>query len=349
MRAFSVTLSLALLTAAALVAPAADAAEWQRGARTHRADVPTADSSRAVTAPATVSDPVGDTVGEGVPIDLTSMSAFFGNGILEIQLAFAEPVSPPDLEEPNALVGFIDLDLDQNGLTGFEANTDAELPDQPATGLGVEAFIDLFTYSSTDGRVDLVEDGTLDLLARVPVVMTATTLTVRVPLAVLGDDGRVDLAAVVGNTVEPTDKAPNSGALASTLRPTGMTACMAVPTTDLSPCVEDDEVMCLTNDRFEVTTRFLTPQGDMGDGTQVELTADSGYFWFFTDNNIEVVTKVLDACVVNDFFWLFAAGLTNVEVELRVRDTDTGLTQVCLNPLRTPFAPLQVVDAFPCS
>lgn len=348
MKVLDATLSLALLTAAALAAPSAGAAEWQRVERPRRADVSTPDSSRAVTAPATVSDPVGDTVGEGVQIDLTSMSAFFGNGILEIQLVFAGPVSPPDLEEPNALVGFIDLDLDQDGGTGFEANTDAELPDQPATDLGVEAFVDLFTYSGIDGAVDLVADGTLELLARVPAVLTDTTLTARIPLSVLGDDGRVDLAAVVGNDIEPTDKAPNAGALASSSRPT-TTTCLAVPTSDLSPCVEDDHVLCLTDERFEVTTRFLTPPGDMGDGTQVGLTADSGYFWFFTDNNIEVVTKVLDACVVNDFFWLFAAGLTNVEVELRVRDTATGLTQVCLNPLRTPFQPLQVIDAFPCS
>lgn len=34
-----------------------------------------------------------------------------------------------------------------------------------------------------------------------------------------------------------------------------------------------------------------------------------GYFWFFEEDNVEVVLKVLDACSFTDRFWVFAAGL----------------------------------------
>jgi hypothetical protein len=55
--------------------------------------------------------------------------------------------------------------------------------------------------------------------------------------------------------------------------------------------------------------------------------------------NIELVTKVLDACTTFDRFWVFAGGLTNVEVELRVTDGDTGAVRTYRSPLDQPFRP----------
>jgi hypothetical protein len=78
----------------------------------------------------------------------------------------------------------------------------------------------------------------------------------------------------------------------------------------------------------------------------VELTADSGYFYFFNSANIEIVIKVLNACALNQRYWVFAAGLTNVEVNLRVVDTQTGTVKTYLNPIQTAFAPVQDTDAF---
>ncbi len=78
------------------------------------------------------------------------------------------------------------------------------------------------------------------------------------------------------------------------------------------------------------------------------LTSDSGYFWFFNSANIELVVKVLDACTVNDHYWVFAGGLTNVEVVLTVTDTNTGAQQVYTNPLGTAYVPLQDTGAFEC-
>jgi hypothetical protein len=112
-------------------------------------------------------------------------------------------------------------------------------------------------------------------------------------------------------------------------------------------CVPSDEVLCLTDDRYQISVLFATPQGDAGRGQGVELTDDSGYFWFFNEDNIEVVIKVLNACVgPAPRFWVFAAGLTNVEVEITVTDTATGLVKAYTNPLGTPFQPIQDTNAF---
>ena len=61
-----------------------------------------------------------------------------------------------------------------------------------------------------------------------------------------------------------------------------------------------------------------------GTGTAIALTADTGYFWFFSASNVELVVKVLDACTFDDRFWVYAAGLTDVEVTLTVTDVRNG-------------------------
>ena len=77
----------------------------------------------------------------------------------------------------------------------------------------------------------------------------------------------------------------------------------------------------------------------------VALTAETGFFWFFDAGNVETVIKVLDACTINDRFWVFAAGLTDVGVELAVTDTATGETRVYGNELGAPFQPIQDTSA----
>ena len=57
-------------------------------------------------------------------------------------------------------------------------------------------------------------------------------------------------------------------------------------------------------------------------------------FYTFEDGNVELFIKMVDACTHPSFvsFWLFAAGATNAEAEIVVRDTQTGLTRTILNP-----------------
>jgi virginiamycin B lyase len=112
-------------------------------------------------------------------------------------------------------------------------------------------------------------------------------------------------------------------------------------------CESDQTTLCLNAGRFRVTADWRTPDGTIGHGRAVPLTSDSGYFWFFDSANIEVVTKVLNACV-DPFhtYWVFSAGLTNVEVTLRIADTRTGTLRTYVNPLNRAYQAVQDTSAF---
>jgi bacillolysin len=113
-----------------------------------------------------------------------------------------------------------------------------------------------------------------------------------------------------------------------------------------SACVQDGQTLCLSNNRFRVRTTWRTSDGSTGTGNALRLTADTGYFWFFSQSNVEVVIKVLDACGLNARKWVFAGGLTNVEVTTTVTDTQTGQVRQYHNNLGQPFQPLQDTGAF---
>lgn len=111
-------------------------------------------------------------------------------------------------------------------------------------------------------------------------------------------------------------------------------------------CVANATTLCLNNGRFRVTATFATPQGQSGNGMAVPETTDTGMFWFFSANNIEVIIKVVNGCVLNSRYWVFAGGLTNVQVVLTVVDTSNGTTRTYTNPQGTAFAPIQDTAAF---
>ncbi len=115
----------------------------------------------------------------------------------------------------------------------------------------------------------------------------------------------------------------------------------------LSNCSPADDVLCLNDGRFQVSANWRTADAS-GRAHVVQLSNDTGYLWFFNSDNVEVVVKVLDACEPFGRFWVFAGGLTNVEVDLVVTDTqdDARRTNTYRNPLNEPFAPLQDTDAF---
>lgn len=110
-------------------------------------------------------------------------------------------------------------------------------------------------------------------------------------------------------------------------------------------CVATSTAMCLNNDRFKVEATYQTGSGQSGQAQVVRLTSDTGYLWFFSSTNVEVVVKVLNACGINGY-WVFAGGLTDVRVTLTVTDTKSGAIKTYTNPLGTPFAPIQDTSAF---
>ena len=111
-------------------------------------------------------------------------------------------------------------------------------------------------------------------------------------------------------------------------------------------CPADANTLCLNGGRFLVRADWSASDGTAGHGNAVPLTSDTGYFWFFTSSNVEMVVKALNGCSLNSNYWVFAGGLTNVEVVLTVVDTLNGMTRVYENPLGTPFQPIQDTAAF---
>ncbi len=112
-------------------------------------------------------------------------------------------------------------------------------------------------------------------------------------------------------------------------------------------CTPTATSLCLSSDRFRVETSWRRTDGATGQGQAVRVTPDTGYFWFFNNSNVETFVKVLNACVGGiNRYWVFAGGLTNVEVRTRVTDTATGQVKEYLNPMGTAFQPLQDTNAF---
>jgi hypothetical protein len=113
-------------------------------------------------------------------------------------------------------------------------------------------------------------------------------------------------------------------------------------------CIPNANTICFMSGRFKVTATFDAGHGNAGQANGMPV-GDSGLFWFFSQSNIEVALKLLDGCALGGHFWFFAGGLTNVEVNITVTDTQTGATRNYHNPLGTAFAPIQDTSAFNCS
>ena len=98
-------------------------------------------------------------------------------------------------------------------------------------------------------------------------------------------------------------------------------------------CTPDSTTLCLNGARFEARVAWAVPsQGSAGQAAAIPLTGDTGAFWFFTANNIELVVKVVDGRAFNGKFWVFAGALTDVRYTLTVRDLQTGTVRVYEHP-----------------
>jgi subtilisin-like proprotein convertase family protein len=105
----------------------------------------------------------------------------------------------------------------------------------------------------------------------------------------------------------------------------------------LAPCVPGVNTLCLNGNRFQVTVAWQVPtQGTSGVGNAVPLTTDTGYYWFFTANNIELIVKVVDGRTFNGKYWVFYGALTDVQYTVTVIDTVTGNVKTYFSPQGTP-------------
>jgi Matrixin/Fibronectin type III domain len=100
------------------------------------------------------------------------------------------------------------------------------------------------------------------------------------------------------------------------------------------PCVPDVKTLCLLDGavRVQVNWRNQHGAGGSGVGRAVPGTRESGSFWFFSSDNLELVVKAVDGSAVNGHYWLFYGALSDVEYWVRVTRAPTGEAVVYHNP-----------------
>jgi hypothetical protein len=111
---------------------------------------------------------------------------------------------------------------------------------------------------------------------------------------------------------------------------------------------------CLLSGRFQVTTTYYNgsdgkAQGQVLSFDGTRAASDESVFYYFTDpSNFEMGVKILDACAINNFFWVFIGGLTNQGWEVNILDTKTGAAKYYTNTLNTLTPTTADTTALPC-
>ena len=100
-----------------------------------------------------------------------------------------------------------------------------------------------------------------------------------------------------------------------------------------SPLLASDTTLKLNKDRFALSLVWKNYNtGLTGNAQAVSLTENSGYFWFFGHDNVEIVIKILNGRALNGCFWVLFGSITDVEFLSRQEFTRRWLSR------RTPAA-----------
>ena len=101
-------------------------------------------------------------------------------------------------------------------------------------------------------------------------------------------------------------------------------------------CRTGEQYLCLSEGRFEIQAHWKNhlEEGVFGAATAVpiDVSDESGMFWFFNSTNIELVVKTLDGRQLNGHYWVFFGALSDVEYWVTVRDTLGGGRRTYHNP-----------------
>ena len=109
------------------------------------------------------------------------------------------------------------------------------------------------------------------------------------------------------------------------------------------------EGTALRGGRFAIEGRWRTAADAEGAAHGRAITRDGAIFWFFRPSNPELLVKVLDACAAFGQVWVFAAGVTDVGVELTVTDRETGASWSRTTVAGQPFGHVLDTAALPCA
>jgi hypothetical protein len=117
---------------------------------------------------------------------------------------------------------------------------------------------------------------------------------------------------------------------------------------DSGGCVEDASTLCLgEGDRFRLRVFWAPPGGQPAAARKISIgMRDSGLFYFFDPDNVEILVKVLDGCAINDYYWIIYAATTTVEFRLTVEDIESRQVLEYPNPAGMTAVPVTDVTGF---
>jgi hypothetical protein len=118
---------------------------------------------------------------------------------------------------------------------------------------------------------------------------------------------------------------------------------LPVPETTVFQVTSPNQTLTMQNSRFLVTATFTDPATGVQKPAQaVQLSDESGYFWFFGSTNTELSLKILNGQLINGRTWLFLASMTTVGFTVKVTDltippdcTLAGGTSTCFTKTYT--------------
>jgi len=105
-----------------------------------------------------------------------------------------------------------------------------------------------------------------------------------------------------------------------------------------SLCVSDANTLCLaggsgTPNRFRVRVTWTDFSGGSGPGVALAYTADSGFFYFFNPQILELLVKIVNGCSANGSYWFFYASTSNVALAYTVEDLQACKAETVTVPL----------------
>lgn len=108
-----------------------------------------------------------------------------------------------------------------------------------------------------------------------------------------------------------------------------------------APCVPSSGRLCLLGGRFEFEAFWRDFRDRSGRAAGTALTDGSAYLSFFDGSGPEVMVKLVEVCAPSGRAetWIYAAGLTNLEVTLAMRESRTDERLEWRNELGRLFEP----------
>ena len=194
----------------------------------------------SVAAAMPIFDPVGDTFNTGTH-DIVSSELMLQGGVFTAKVQFAGPVAAASAAAANSVVGYVDLDTDQNAATGGTLPFGGPLPGGnsfinlfilgglvpgPPIALGDEFYVDLFSEATSPGFVNVVNATTDVVAASVAISYLGSSVEFSIPAAILGGTSAINFGVLAGDLSAPTDRAPNdqNPAVSSTIPEPGVLA-----------------------------------------------------------------------------------------------------------------------------